>query len=92
MQFHIGRNRLAVYHIYHKYIITVGVGRVVCFIVVEMLSVSKIVKPPGEKPDEFEQSVSQALLELEMNSDLKASLRELHIRGAKVVLLCAVSP
>uniref|UniRef100_A0A646QEY9 40S ribosomal protein S7 n=1 Tax=Hemiscolopendra marginata TaxID=943146 RepID=A0A646QEY9_9MYRI len=51
-----------------------------------MLSVNtKIQKLPNEKPDDFEVTVGQALLDLEMNSDLKAQLRELKMTGAKEI-------
>ncbi|KAJ8033081.1 40S ribosomal protein S7 [Holothuria leucospilota] len=46
---------------------------------------AKVIKPQGERPDEFEMSISQALLDLEMNSELKSQLRELFITGAKEV-------
>ncbi|XP_014231866.2 40S ribosomal protein S7-like [Trichogramma pretiosum] len=44
---------------------------------------TKIIKSGGAEPDEFEKSVSQALVELEANSDLKHQLREIYITKAR---------
>ncbi|KAH8360073.1 hypothetical protein KR093_010469 [Drosophila rubida] len=46
---------------------------------------SKIIKPGGSDPDEFEKSIAQALVELEANSDLKPYLRDLHITRAREI-------
>ncbi|KHN81273.1 40S ribosomal protein S7 [Toxocara canis] len=48
---------------------------------------SKIVKPGGKTPDEFEKQVSNAIADLEASPDIKAQLRELYIVGAKEVEL-----
>lgn len=45
----------------------------------------KITKTTSEQPDEFETSIGQTLLDLEMNSELKVQLRELTITGAKQI-------
>ena len=46
---------------------------------------AKIIKHNNDDPDDFEKSIAQALLDLEINSDLKAQLRELYITAAKEV-------
>lgn len=44
----------------------------------------KIVKAPGQEPDEFESTIAQSLFDLEMSSqELKSELREIHITAAK---------
>merc|ERR1711872_524931 len=52
-------------------------------IVTDINMFSKIVKANGEQPDELENSIGEALLDLEVNSDLKNQLRELYITSAK---------
>lgn len=47
--------------------------------------VAKIIKPGGAEPDSFEVEIGQALLELELNSELKPQLRDLHITRARSV-------
>lgn len=44
---------------------------------------TKIIKAGNAEPDEFEKTVSQALLELELNSELKPQLRDLYITRAR---------
>lgn len=44
---------------------------------------SKCIKPNGEKPDDFEEMVSKTLMELEMTSEIKSNLKELHFVAAQ---------
>jgi small subunit ribosomal protein S7e len=47
--------------------------------------VNKIVKSGGAEPSDFEKQIGQALLELEMNGELKQPMRELYITRAREV-------
>ena len=48
---------------------------------------SKLLKAEGEKPNSVESAVSQALLDLEANSDLANALRGLYFVGAEEVII-----
>jgi small subunit ribosomal protein S7e len=48
---------------------------------------SKIAKPTGAQPDEFELTVAQALIDLESDAKLKQELRPLQITAAKEVCI-----
>ncbi|XP_077283428.1 ribosomal protein S7 [Arctopsyche grandis] len=50
-----------------------------------MSTSSKIIKAGGVEPTPFETSISQALVELENNSELKTHLRELYITRVKEI-------
>eukprot|EP00179_Madagascaria_erythrocladioides_P019427 CAMPEP_0198337364 /NCGR_PEP_ID=MMETSP1450-20131203/27426_1 /TAXON_ID=753684 ORGANISM="Madagascaria erythrocladiodes, Strain CCMP3234" /NCGR_SAMPLE_ID=MMETSP1450 /ASSEMBLY_ACC=CAM_ASM_001115 /LENGTH=195 /DNA_ID=CAMNT_0044042159 /DNA_START=45 /DNA_END=632 /DNA_ORIENTATION=+ len=45
----------------------------------------KIVKSDKSRPTELEQTVAQAMLDVELSSDMKADLRDLHIVAAREV-------
>jgi small subunit ribosomal protein S7e len=45
----------------------------------------KIVKRTGKSLDKFEESIQQAILELEASSDIKSTLREVYFTGAKEI-------
>ncbi|QQP57678.1 40S ribosomal protein S7 [Caligus rogercresseyi] len=51
----------------------------------DALSLLKIIKANLADPDEHEKKVSQAILDLELNSELKTSLRELYITSVREI-------
>ncbi|VDM76392.1 unnamed protein product [Strongylus vulgaris] len=46
--------------------------------------IGKLMKPDGTVATELEKQVSQALVDLESSTDIKAQLRELYIVGVRV--------